>query len=242
MVKVWAHDVAGRMSEIHETVTGHAQQGSYTIEFTVYDKDTSQPLSGVKVKTGSTEKISDSDGEATFSLDRGFYTFSFYKAGYRSETEGFKIEKDMKEVMFLQQTQMLFDLNVTVKTSDGAVVPFAIVKVGSATQGSTKEDGTIQFEDLPEGDYEVSAERKGMTGSKNIELYGDTQIEITISKGGDVQETEFGYMGLILGFAVISIFMVIAVYFKRYLPFGKYSQVLIMVIGLAIGIVLMFLL
>ena len=215
-VEVWAHDEAGRESAVPGFATITIHEGQYRLSLTVLDEYNSLPLEDVRVQqTGGNIKYTDHLGKCWFDLNKGSYAFQFTKAGYMAKTGSWTLtSSDRDEIVYMTRTTNTWDLTVTVQTKDGATVWGALVTVG-ALQRNTDVNGACTFEDLPEGDYVVTAKDGNLEGSKEVNLVSSQSVTITITEGG-IDDDEVNW--LLIGGVIVAVIIVLAgvyVYYRE---------------------------
>ncbi|MBE3122994.1 MAG: carboxypeptidase regulatory-like domain-containing protein [Thermoplasmata archaeon] len=223
-LQVWAHDVAGRESEVPAEKTIEMHEGNYRLTVTVYDQYNSFVITGATVaRTGGESKTTDSLGRCWFDLNQGSYEFQIQKQGYRAVTQSWTIASDKDVSVYLTRTTNTWDLDVTVKDSNGSTVWGATVKVGG-TEKLTDQTGIANFRDLAEGDYIVTAEKGTKSGEQDVTLDRSKSISITIKEGGG-GDGELDSMTLLL-YAAAAIGVLVAIvaayyYMKRKRQAGR---------------------
>ena len=216
-IEVWAHDEAGRESEVPGIATITVHEGNYRLVLTVLDEYNSLAIENVRVQqTGGGIKYTNALGKCWFDLDKGWQSFQFTKAGYRAKTGSWELTNfDRDEIVYMTRTTNTWDLTVTVQTKDGTTVWGAQVAVGALTR-TTDTAGTCVFEDLPEGDYVVTAKDKNLEGSKDVNLDRTQSITIVITEGGVDPDGEIDWLlvGGVAG-AILLILIGVYVYYKE---------------------------
>jgi len=216
-LQVWAHDEAGRQSEVPGEKVIEMHEGKYRLTIIVKDAYDSIPIEGARVqKTGSEEiKYSEPDGKCWFDLDQGSYEFQITKNGYRSERKSWTITDGNKEVIaLLTRTTSTWDLTVTVKTADAETVWGATVKVGG-TEKLTDEDGSVTFRDVAEGDYTVTASKGTLSGKKDVTLDRTRDVDIIIREGGIVPPIVDDYLWYIIGGVIVVVAVFAIMYYRK---------------------------
>jgi len=237
-VTVWAHDVDGRESDPPGIADLEGHQGDHRWTIIVKSQGTSLPLQGVKVLLypGGSEKTTPSSGTVWFDIPTGYYQASVYKEGYGQKTINKQIDSDEETTVFLIQSAIIWDLTVTVKDGDGNAIPYATIKVGAVSEAYSEEDGSFTFENIPEGDYVVSATKGEYSGTKEVHLDGNKAIDVVIVKGG-TSPGDLDYIKMAISGLIIAIFGVLSFFFKLPLPFGALiNKVILILIGVVIAV------
>lgn len=113
--------------------------------------------------------ISSADGIVSFSdVGRGNYTFTVTKAGYQTYTGSISAEEFDADTDFISVTALLVEEQAPAIAKDVCITVenlFGDVRGFSANMGSVSsesgEDGTILFEDVAKGEYQVTIEKDG---------------------------------------------------------------------------------
>jgi len=237
-IQVWAHDVAGRETVNPGIANIESHQGDHRWTIFVKSKGTSLPLQNVKVLLypDESEKLTNSEGSVWYDIPSGYYQASIYKEGYRQETVNKQIDKDETTTVFIEQTAILWDLTVNVKDTDGNMIPYATIKVGAVSEAYSEADGSHTFSNLPEGDYVVQATKNEYSGSKDVHLDGNKEIDITITETGGPGELNF--IKMVIALIIVAIFGVIGWFFPIPLPFGKpMNLVILLMVGVVIAVI-----
>ncbi|MEM2445411.1 MAG: carboxypeptidase regulatory-like domain-containing protein [Candidatus Bathyarchaeia archaeon] len=142
----------------------------YTLTVSVKDSD-GKPLSDVKV-TAPFTATTDSNGQASSSLDYGSYTVTISYLGY-TYTQNVKLDST-KTVSFTIPNYQL-----TIKVVDTANNPISGVGVGAPIYKTTDTQGTCSAK-LPKGKYTIEATYGTKKTSVSIDLTSDRTVSITI--------------------------------------------------------------
>ena len=162
-----------------------------SITFSVSDGE--NPISGATVTIGETSKTTDSDGEATFTLDdyerdKDNYTASISKTHYVTATETFEATKDETIEVVLEKT--IYTISCTVNDGtdpvQGAVVTFtdstdSTIKYTSGASGTA---GGCTVKPVA-GTYVVTAACEGYdayTHESNVTVSADSTLTISLTE------------------------------------------------------------
>ena len=173
------------------------QEDAGTLYGIVTDAETSEPVSGVTVKTSldgkAVEAATSADGSYTMALPAGTYTVTFQKEGYASQ----QITVTIKEAEVTEQNvalQPVFgSLKVTVTDGEtagpmaGAAVEMEQKNGQNTFSGTTGSDGVYTFASLPAGDYELRVTAEDYAPHiEDISVAGSSELEraVTLQKGG----------------------------------------------------------
>jgi len=232
-IQVWAHDKAGRESTTPATYTMEIHLGKYRLTVEALDYDTSLAIQGAKVTLypGDSSKTTESDGKCWFDIEKSTYSVTVYKEGYRVETKTVLVEKDTIVTVILHRTTLIWNLKVTVTDEDGNKIQWADVKVGGVAQARTDESGSWTFQNLPDGEYIVSASKGTQTGSKNVVLDSNKEITVVIKKPIIEQALS---LNVILAIIVVIICAIVA--FLIPIPGGTIGKILLIVAGIVAAV------
>ena len=229
-LQVFAHDAGGRQSENPAYKTMEMHEGSYRLTLTLLDSYDSLPIAGVKVEQVGTgeDKYTDVSGQCWFDLDQGTYSFQFIKNGYRAEYKSFSLSGDKGETVTLERTTNTWDLTVTIKDSETMEAVWgATVKVGGIEK-LTSESGTVTFNDVADGEYNIAASKDASSGSKEIILDRSKDITIIIYPGGQGPDPSPGVLGMdsyvLIGAVIVALAAMVGIWYylkKRPTKKGK---------------------
>jgi len=232
-IQVWAHDKAGRESTTPATYTMEIHLGQFRLTVEALDYDTSLAIQGAKVTLypGDSSKTTESDGKCWFDLEKNTYSVTVYKEGYRVETKTAFVDKDTSITVSLHRTTLIWNLKVIVADEDGNKIQWADVKVGGVAQARTDESGSWTFQNLPDGEYIVSASKGTQTGSKNIVLDSNKEITVVIKKPITEQVLS---LNVILAIIVVIICAIVAFFIP--IPGGTIGKILLIVAGIVAAV------
>lgn len=180
---------------LHYTVWKNpASERSVTISVS----DGENPISGATVTIGESSETTDSDGEATFTLDDyerdvDTYTVSVSKTHYVTASETFVVDSDEEIEITLEKK--LYSISVTVNDGtdpvQGAVVTFTDSTDDDITfeSGASGSAGGCTVKAVA-GTYVVTAECEGYedyTHQSNVTVSADGTLTISLTEatGGD---------------------------------------------------------
>lgn len=130
-----------------------------------------------------------------------------------------------------------FTLVVYVRDKNKTLVEGAIVDCGIKT-GKTAVDGKISLIGLPQDTYEVTAKKEGVgSGKETVVLDSDKAITIYLDPDAD-GNGEIPFLAIIVAIVIAGVFAVAAIF----VPGGVYVKILVVVLGVALAIVVYFLL
>ena len=162
-----------------------------SITFSVSDGE--NPITGATVTIGESSETTDSDGEATFSLDDyeqdvDTYTASISKTHYVTVTETFEATEDETIEVVLEKT--LYSISCTVDDGtdpvQGAVITFTDSTDSDIvfTSGSSGSAGGCTVKAVA-GTYVVTAECEGYddyTHETNVTVSDDDTLSISLTE------------------------------------------------------------
>ena len=162
-----------------------------SITFNVSDGE--NPISGVTVTIGETSETTDSDGEATFTLDDyetdpDTYTATISKTHYVTQTKTFEVTKDEEFDITLEKT--IYTIAVTVDDGtdpvQGAVVTFTDSTDNTIvfTSGASGSAGGCTVKPVA-GTYVVTAECEGYedyTHADTVTVSDDDTLSISLTE------------------------------------------------------------
>lgn len=162
-----------------------------SITFSVSDGE--NPITGATVTIGESSETTDSDGEATFSLDDyerdvDTYTASISKTHYVTVTETFEATQDETIEVVLEKT--LYSISCTVDDGtdpvQGAVITFTDSTDSDIvfTSGSSGSAGGCTVKAVA-GTYVVTAECEGYedyTHATNVTVSDDDTLSISLTE------------------------------------------------------------
>ena len=151
---------ANKVTETSVTLVKTITTGDLTV--TVTDTKGNK-LEDVSVKVNGASLKTDANGNVTFTdLEAGTYVVEISKDGYVSESHTVVImaNKEISLTVDLDKIDTTGDLVVNVTDTDGNVLKDVTVTVNGNTL-TTNADGTVTFEDLEAGIYEVIISKDG---------------------------------------------------------------------------------
>lgn len=165
-----------------------------SITFNVSDGE--NPITGASVTIGTTTKSTDSDGEATFTLDDydpgiDTYTATISKTHYVTQTKTFEATKDEEFDIELEKT--IYTISCTVNDGtdpvQGAVVTFTDSTDSTIvyTSGASGSAGGCTVKPVA-GTYVVTAECEGYedyTHASNVTVSADSTLTISLTAEED---------------------------------------------------------
>ena len=160
---------------------------------TISVSDGENPITGATVTIGQSSETTDSDGEATFTLDDyeydvDTYTVSVSKTHYVTATETFEATKDETIEIVLEKTKYTISVTVNDGTDpvQGAVVTFTDSTDSEITftSGSSGSAGGCTVKPVA-GTYVVTAECEGYedyTHESNVTVSADSTLTISLTE------------------------------------------------------------
>jgi hypothetical protein len=150
------------------------------VTFILQDQETHEKFWGVVVNFASETQVTDINGQAVFSVERGTYDYSINKISYKPEAGTLTIASDTSFVFNLEQLSAYAKFRL----KDGITpVNDAIVKIGNDSL-LTNAIGIAQFKALPVDNlYSYSITASGyFSQSGEFFLSNDTVIDIILVK------------------------------------------------------------
>jgi hypothetical protein len=163
------------------TVTAAPQPTLNTVTITITDSASSAKLSGVTATLGGTAKITDVNGQATFSIAAGTYPLTISKTGYGTNSENFVVSTNVAISRLLTatppSTPSIRTVSITVSDSANSTkLSGATVTLGTTIR-NTDTNGVATFS-IASGTYPLTI-IKGGYGSKSENLVVSASLDIT---------------------------------------------------------------
>lgn len=161
------------------------------ITFVVSDGE--NPISGASITIGESTETTDSDGEATFTLDDyeqdpDTYTATISKTHYVTATKSFEVTKDEEFDIVLEKTVYTITCSIDDGTDpvQGAVVTFTDSTDSTIvyTSGASGSAGGCTVKPVA-GTYVVTAECEGYedyTHASNVTVSDDDTLSISLTE------------------------------------------------------------
>jgi hypothetical protein len=161
-------------------LTLQLQENKFNVTFELLDEKSLQPFWGVRITLNDEEKVSDTEGKASFTTFAGANTYSFQKISYRYEEGSLDIRSDTLISFLLVRTHA----DVKIRLRDGNTpVNNAEVKIGDDAMLSSSL-GQAKFLQLPVGQtYHYSVSKEAYVFKEgNFLLSSDTTIDVGMEK------------------------------------------------------------
>ena len=135
----------------------------YTVTFNVVDEDGNR-LSNVTIVTNNVSLTTNSNGQATISLQTGEYTYQATLLGYDTILDGAYEVEESDTTVFVRMYLSAWNVTLFVLDTRNQPVKSAIIQLGSSSY-LTDEEGKVQTQ-LVNGDYKISISKVGYISSE----------------------------------------------------------------------------
>ena len=135
----------------------------YTVTFNVVDEDGNR-LSNVTIVTNNVSLTTNSNGQATISLQTGEYTYQATLLGYDTILDGVYEVEESDTTVFVRMYLSAWNVTLFVLDTRNQPVKSAIIQLGSSSY-LTDEEGKVQTQ-LVNGDYKISISKVGYISSE----------------------------------------------------------------------------